>query len=127
MNFAKIKYDEIISVKNLYEAWGEFVAGKKSKADVAEFALNLHRNISNLHKDLKYRTYVHGKYKAFNINDPKPRNIHKATIRDRLLHHAIYGVLYPYFDKKFTHDSYSCRLEKGTHISTSSKYLHERI
>ena len=54
-------------------------------------------------------------YQAFKINDPKPRDIHKANVRDRFLHHAICRVLYPYFDKKFIFDSYSCRLEKGTH------------
>jgi retron-type reverse transcriptase len=31
------------------------------------------------------------------------------------LHHLIYKALYPYFDKKFIYDSYSCRLDKGTH------------
>lgn len=72
-------------------------------------------NIFYLHQDLKNKTYKHGPYHAFNISDPKPRNIHKATVRDRLLHHAIYRILYPYFDKKFIHDSYSCRLDKGTH------------
>ena len=36
-------------------------------------------------------------------------------MRDRLLHHAICRVLHPYFDQKFIHDSYSCRLEKGNH------------
>ncbi|MFH1608794.1 MAG: reverse transcriptase/maturase family protein, partial [Patescibacteria group bacterium] len=45
----------------------------------------------------------------------KPRDIHKATVRDRLLHHAIYRVLYLYFDNKFVYDSYSCRKNKGTH------------
>lgn len=59
--------------------------------------------------------YIHAGYKAFSINDPKPRNIHKATVRDRLLHHAIYFVLYPFFDRLFIHDSYSCRNFKGTH------------
>ncbi|MEX2014027.1 MAG: reverse transcriptase/maturase family protein [Parcubacteria group bacterium] len=58
---------------------------------------------------------LHGGYHAFNISDPKPRNIHKASVRDRLLHHAIYRVLYSFFDKKFISDSYSCRLNKGTH------------
>ncbi|MEK7194246.1 MAG: reverse transcriptase/maturase family protein [Patescibacteria group bacterium] len=72
-------------------------------------------NILILHHDLSSKTYKHGSYKAFNISDPKPRNIHKASVRDRLLHHAIYRVLYPYFDKKFISDSYSCRLNKGTH------------
>lgn len=108
-------YQDIISVKNLCEAWYEFVRGKKKKRDVAEFSLNLSRNIIELHKELQNKTYRHGEYEAFSISDPKPRSIHKATVRDRLLHHAIYRVLYPYFDKKFIHDSYSCRNFKGTH------------
>ena len=72
-------------------------------------------NIYSLHNDLTNKTYKHGDYKAFKINDPKPRDIHKATVRDRLLHHAIYRILYPYFDQKFIYDSYSCRVGKGTH------------
>lgn len=46
---------------------------------------------------------------------PKPRNIHKASVRDRLIHHAIYRILYPFFDRTFIADSYSCRKEKGVH------------
>ena len=72
-------------------------------------------NIYSLHNDLKNKTYRHSNYEAFKINDPKPRNIHKAIVRDRLLHHTIYRILYPYFDKKFIYDSYSCRVDKGTH------------
>ncbi|MBU6430773.1 MAG: group II intron reverse transcriptase domain-containing protein [Patescibacteria group bacterium] len=64
---------------------------------------------------MRTKTYRHGEYEAFSISDPKPRSIHKATVRDRLLHHAIYRVLYPLFDKKFIYDSYSCRHLKGTH------------
>jgi len=72
-------------------------------------------NILKLHRDLRSKTYKHGSYFAFKINDPKPRDIHKATVRDRIVHHAIYRILYPYFDKKFIFDSYSCRNNKGTH------------
>jgi len=102
-------------VENLYKAWEEFVRGKRYKKDVIVFSLNLSTNIFDLHQDLINKTYRHRDYTAFNISDPKPRNIHKASVRDRLLHHAIYRVLYPYFDKKFIADSYSCRLDKGTH------------
>lgn len=110
-----ITYNDIICLENIHRAWLEFLPGKKHKNDVAEFALNLSKNIYNLHLELKNKTYTHGSYKAFKINDPKPRDIHKATVKDRLLHHAIYQVLYPYFEKKFIFDSYSCRDEKGTH------------
>ena len=71
-------------------------------------------NILLLHRELKSRTYKHSSYEAFNISDPKPRNIHKAKVRDRLLHHAIYRILYKFFDKKFISDSFSCRVGKGT-------------
>src|SRR3989339_1430751 len=95
------KYNDIISIDNLLLAWREFLKGKKIKKDVCEFRSRLMDNIFDLHNDLKNKTYRHGEYKAFKINDPKPRDIHKASVKDRLLHHAIYRVLYPYFDKKF--------------------------
>lgn len=108
-------FEDIISVDNLLLAWEEFIKGKRGRKDVHFFSLHLFDNIFKLHTELANHTYKHGPYQAFNISDPKPRNIHKATVRDRLLHHAIYRVLYPYFDRKFINDSYSCRLNKGTH------------
>lgn len=109
------KFEDIISVDNLLEAWKEFIKGKRNKRDVQEFSFHLMDNIFALNAELLGHTYKHDGYHAFNISDPKPRNIHKASVRDRLLHHAIYRMLYPFFDKTFITDSYSCRLEKGTH------------
>ena len=108
-------YQYIISIENLLLAWKEFLKGKRNRKDVLDFERNLMTNIIELHNDLSHKTYKHSDYYAFNISDPKPRNIHKASVRDRLLHHAIYRILYPYFDKKFIYDSYSCRVDKGTH------------
>lgn len=108
-------YEDIISIENLLSAWREFVHGKRKKKDVLEFQEDLMENILSLHKSLKDETYKHSTYYAFKISDPKPRDIHKATVQDRLVHHAIYRVLYPFFDKKFIADSYSCRENKGTH------------
>jgi RNA-directed DNA polymerase len=82
---------------------------------VQEFELRLMDNILSLHQDLVQQTYRHSDYEAFNISDPKPRNIHKASVRDRLLHHAIYRCLYPFFDSTFISGSYSCRKGRGTH------------
>lgn len=109
------KYEEIISLENLLLAWQEFIVGKKSKPDVQIFGRNLMDNIISLHEDLKSGAYCHGGYESFFINDPKRRHIHKASVRDRLVHHAIYRILYPFFDRTFIGNSYSCRLDKGTH------------
>ena len=108
-------FEKIISIENLLLAWQEFLRSKRNKKDVQYFQLHLMDNILSLHNDLKNNVYLHGGYYAFKISDPKPRNIHKASVRDRLLHRAIYRVLYPYFNTKFIADSYSCRLQKGTH------------
>ena len=108
-------YNDVISLENFLEAWKEFVVGKKNKKDVQEFSIHLMDNIFSLHSELVNHAYTHGGYQAFKINDPKPRDIHKATVRDRLLHRAIYRILYPFFDKIFISDSYSCRIKKGTY------------
>ncbi|MEI6528306.1 MAG: reverse transcriptase domain-containing protein [bacterium] len=102
-------------MENLLLAWQEFSRGKKDKKDVPEFKLRLMDNLIDLHDDLKNKTYVHDNYENFKVNDPKPRDIHKASVRDRVLHRAVYRILYPFFDRKFIFDSYSCRLGKGTH------------
>jgi retron-type reverse transcriptase len=110
-----VKSDDIVSLENLLEAWDEFIVGKRSRKDVQLFGLNLMDNLMALHHDLVRGSYQHGPYQAFSISDPKPRNIHKASVRDRVLHHAFYKKLYPFFDRTFVTDSYSCRRDKGTH------------
>ncbi|WP_170162561.1 reverse transcriptase/maturase family protein [Methylocystis hirsuta] len=108
-------YEDIISVENLLAAWTEFLRGKRQKPDVQAFHHQLMENILALHRELRSKIYRHGDYHHFRIADPKPRDIHKAAVRDRLLHHALYRQLYPFFDRAFIADSYSCRVAKGTH------------
>lgn len=107
--------EDIISVENLLAAWQEFVSGKRGRKDVQEFEHAFMDNILALHRDLASGEYTHGAYYAFKISDPKPRDIHKAEVRDRLVHHAVYRILYPFFDRTWIADSYSCRDDKGTH------------
>jgi len=109
------KFNDIISIDNLLEAWKEFSMGKKKRKDVQEFERDLMANIMNLHNDLVAMSYRHYGYEAFKISDPKPRNIHKASVRDRVLHRALYRILYPFFDRTFISDSYSCRYDKATY------------
>jgi len=111
----EVSFDEIISHENLLRAWCEFRAGKRGKKDVLAFERNLEDNLFRLHWELANDCYSHGTYRSFVIYDPKRRDIHKATVRDRVLHHAVFRVLYPYLDRTFIDDSFSCRLNKGSH------------
>jgi len=108
-------YSNLISIENLFQAWSEFRKGKSKRFDVQEFERHLEDNLFELQESLKNKTYRHGNYQSFYVNDPKQRHIHKAGVSDRVVHHLLYTFLYELFDNSFIYDSYSCRLDKGTH------------
>lgn len=105
----------IISLENLFASWCEFKADKRNKSDVQEFERHLEDNMFSLHKELSTKKYRHSEYNAFYVTDPKVRHIHKASVKDRVVHHAVFRILYPIFDNGLIYDTYSCRFKKGTH------------
>ena len=104
-------------MENLLTSWSEFKRGKTKKSDVQEFQFSLGDNLFRLHEKLRTKTYAHGPYQSFYVRDPKLRHIHKATVEDRVVHQALFRILYHHFNPKFIFDSYSSRLEKGTHAA----------
>ena len=108
---------KIISLENIFCAWREFQKDKRNRIDVQEFEADAEKDIFELYDELQKGIYKHGSYKAFWVRDPKLRLIHKASVRDRLLHHAIFRVLYPLFNKSWIFDSFSSREFKGTHAA----------
>ena len=110
-------FEQIISLENIFCAWREFQKDKRNRVDVKEFEADAEKNIFELYDGLEKGTYRHGSYKAFWVRDPKLRLIHKASVRDRLLHHAIFRILYPIFNKSWIFDSFSSREYKGTHAA----------
>lgn len=110
-----MNYENLTQIENLFQAWEEFKKGKGNKKDVQVFERHLEDNLFALYRALKNKSYKHGGYFEFYVNDPKRRHIHKAYVADRIVHHLLYKYLYEVFDKIFIFDSYSCRLDKGTH------------
>jgi hypothetical protein len=51
------------------------------------------------------------------IREPKVRRISAAPFRDRVVHHALMQVTWPIFEARMIHDSYACRVGKGTHAA----------
>jgi len=115
MRVYKKLFDKIAHPENLFSAWDEFRRDKRDKSDVMQFEKMLEQNIFQLYRDVRSKTYRHGPYVGFHICDPKRRHIHKATVRDRVLHHAIFKILNPIFEPTFIPTSFSCRIGKGTH------------
>ncbi len=105
----------IVSFSNLYSAWREFKRGKTNKKEIVQFEFRLEDNLIQLARQLQSGTYVPDPYVPFYVQDPKRRHIHKATVRDRIVHQAIYRVISPIFERQFIDDSFACRKGKGTH------------
>ena len=108
-------FQNIISSEHLFTAWDAFKRGKRARPDVQAFERDLEENLFQLHRELAAKTYRHGAYADFYIRDPKQRHIHKAAVRDRVLHHAIFSALNPIFEPTFVPTSFSCRMGYGTH------------
>ena len=50
-----------------------------------------------------------------NVRDPKPRLVSAAPFRDRVVHHALFAVIEPIFERGFIANTYANRAGMGTH------------
>ncbi len=112
----KYLYPQIYDLENLWLAWRRARRGGKRKwQSVADFEFDLEQNLFALHEELRDKTYLPGPYRHFTIREPKVRRISAAPFRDRVVHHALMQVTWPIFEARMIHDSYACRVGKGTH------------
>lgn len=108
-------YAKIVTFENLYTSAFQCAKGKSESPAKIKFFSNLEENLIDLFEELSAGTYKPSKYHEFLIFEPKMRTITAPNFRDRVVHRAIYNVLYPLFDKSFIFDSYACREQKGSH------------
>lgn len=103
------KYDEILSYESLMRAHKLSCKGKKLRREVILFSLKEEEYIKYLYEKLKSGTYVHGKYSAFKVYEPKERFIEKAPYIDRIVHRWIVdNFLAPYYVPSFIKTTYAC-------------------
>jgi len=108
-------FDDISGFQPLISAAKRAVKGKRHKPGAAMFMANLETAVLQLERELRDRCYVPGPYSEFTVTDAKTRNISAAPFRDRVVHHALCGVLEPIFERGFVYDSYANRQGKGSH------------
>lgn len=108
-------YPQVCDFENLYLAYRAARKGKRSSATVAAFEFNQESELAQLQAELANKQYQPGLYHSFYVHDPKQRLISAAPFRDRVVHHALCRVIEPIFEARFIHDSYACRVGKGTH------------
>lgn len=105
----------IASFAALHRAAMKAVSGKRRKPGATGFFANLERELLALERELQSGEYRTGRYLEIVVRDPKRRVVSAAPFRDRVVHHALYAVIGPLFERGFIHDSYANRTGYGTH------------
>lgn len=113
-------YSKLLSYEALETAFYQAAQGKSNKFVVSQFRNNLPVELLQLLVELRDRTYRPRPYKTFHVYLPKSRTIHAPHFRDVIVQRAIHNLIEPLFERTFIHDSYGCRVGKGTHRASDT-------
>jgi len=108
-------FPQYTTFEALYRAHLRARRGKRDRAEVLRFTQHLEENLLTLQRDLLEGVYRTGEYRYFSVYEPKKRTVAALPYRDRVMQHAMIGVVEPIFERTFHHDSYACRPGKGMH------------
>ena len=112
-------WETVTSFENLLLAFRKARRGKRRRPPVADFELEMEKQLLALQRELRQGEYTPGEYRLFAIYERKPRIIAAAPFKDRVVHHALLNVIEPPIDSRFIFDSYACRKGKGVHAAVA--------
>jgi len=105
-----------IEFEDLFEAYYQCRKNKRNKTGAIHFELDLEKNVFELWQELCNGSWTPCPSTVFIVDKPVKREIFAASFRDRIVHHYLISCLNPLFEQYFIYDSYSCRVNKGTHF-----------
>jgi len=108
-------YPSIANFQALRRAAKKALLAKRKKPGAAAFAAELEQELLRLERALRDGSYKPGRYVEIELFDPKHRIVSAAPFRDRVVHHALMGVVAPLFESGFIAHSFANRVGKGTH------------
>jgi RNA-directed DNA polymerase len=108
-------FEKMCDFHHLFNAYQKALKGSGNTGQGLAFHFHAEKEILTLQRELLTGQYHPRPYTTFKICDPKERIISVAPFRDRVVHHAVVGVLEDLYEKCFIFDSYATRKNKGTH------------
>lgn len=118
-------FEQVYAFDALESAYRRARRGKRGHAEVLRFERDLEGELIQLQNELIWGQYETGPYRAFWVAEPKRRLVAALPFRDRVLQHALVGVLEPIWEREFIHHSYACRPGKGMHagVDVAQRWL----
>lgn len=117
-------FQQVHEWDTLLEAYRKARKGSSHSPEAVLYAIKLHENLTKLQQSLKNGKVEIGDYDYFTIHDPKERIICAAPFAERVLHHAIMLVLEKRLEQHLIHDTYACRVGKGTERAVLKAFAH---
>ncbi len=102
---------------NVARALGRACRGKRSNAAVRRLLGDVDRTIAEISAALRQGRLPVGRFRAFEIHDPKRRLIHAAPLEDRVAHHALIRHMEPVLERALLPSVFACRVGKGVHAA----------
>ena len=90
------------------------------------FQFGMEDELFQLRDEIRERLYKPAPCYCFIVNDPVKREVFASHFRDRVVHHLLYNMISPLFERQFIYDSYSCRVGKGTKLGIERLEHHIR-
>ncbi|MCE7924364.1 MAG: hypothetical protein DYG98_15060 [Haliscomenobacteraceae bacterium CHB4] len=120
-------FDTAVSFPHLLASYFKARSGTRKTARLCAFSFLMETELIQLQEELRSGSYQPRPYRYFEVRDPKRRTIAVADFRDRVVHHAVVGVLEPVFERCFIYDSYATRKGKGSHLAVfqAQRYLRQ--
>lgn len=112
----RAELSDIADWHNVILATHKAAKAKKQRPAVQHFYQHFEASVANLQSCILRGCLTQGTYRAFTINDPKPRIIHAAPFEDRVVHHALINIIGSRMEQSWVDSSYACREGKGAHL-----------
>lgn len=88
-------FDKLCSFRNLLKASNKAQRGKRFNSSTSRFNFTKEKELLEIQEALRSKSYKVGQYKKFFIFDPKKRLISALPYRDRVVQHALCGLIEP--------------------------------
>ena len=108
-------FTQIASLESLSKAHRKALIGKRNSHSATAINYRFMSELLQIQHELVSEQYKPMDYRRRIIREPKVRMIEAPAFRDRIVHHAMHGVLSPFYERFFIRDSYACRPDKGIH------------
>ncbi len=117
-------FGRIANFESLRQAALRAARGKRRTPAAAAFLARLEPEILALTRELQAEAWQPGAYTVIELKRPVARRISAAPFRDRVVHHAVCGVVQPIFERGFVDDTYANRVGRGSHAAVARYEAH---